>query len=339
MKNTNRILVILLQFLMLAIAASGTSHAADEPAASPPPAVGGAAAAPAEAAKAPPKDLVLRGDAKCTRCHDESDNSPVLAIGKTRHGVMADKRTPTCTSCHGDSDAHINKPEGVKDRPKVDRAFGKSSTTSIETRNQACLTCHQGGKRIHWSMSAHATNDVACTSCHDVHVGKDAVRSKATQSEVCFACHKEQRAQINRPSRHPIKEGKVACSDCHNPHGSAGEKMLVRDNVNDTCYQCHMEKRGPFVRTHQPVQENCAICHNPHGTTNPNLLKVRAPFLCQSCHEPTTHHSTVPDDTSVGGGNPGVPQAVIMARGCANCHTNIHGSNNAADGSGRGFRR
>jgi predicted CXXCH cytochrome family protein len=58
--------------------------------------------------------------------------------------------------------------------------------------------------------------------------------------------------------------------------------MLVRDSINDTCYTCHMEKRGPFVRTHQPVQENCAICHNPHGSVHDNLLKVRAPFLCQS---------------------------------------------------------
>ena len=31
------------------------------------------------------KDLVLRGDAKCTRCHDAGDDFPVLAIGQTRH--------------------------------------------------------------------------------------------------------------------------------------------------------------------------------------------------------------------------------------------------------------
>jgi DmsE family decaheme c-type cytochrome len=336
MKNMKRVLVIVLHSLVLAIAAAGATQAAEEPAASPAPGAESATPtpAPAEMAKAPPKDMVLRGDAKCTRCHDESDNAPVLAIGKTRHGVMADKRTPTCTSCHGDSEAHINVPQGVKERPKVDREFDKDSKTPIEARNGACLTCHQGGKRIHWSMSAHATNDVACTSCHNVHVGRDAVRSKTTQSETCFTCHKEQRAQIHRMSRHPIPEGKVSCSDCHNPHGSAGEKSLVRDNVNDTCYQCHMEKRGPFVRTHQPVQENCSICHNPHGSTQPNLLKVRAPFLCQECHEPTSHRGNLgnPAGTSTG--------ANLMARGCLNCHTNIHGTNNPRDiGNERTFRR
>jgi len=280
------------------------------------------------------QDIVLKGDAKCTRCHDEGDDYPVLAIGKTRHGVTADERTPTCTSCHGDSQAHIDNPSGGTERPKVDRAFGKRSTTPVLERNQACQTCHQGGPRIHWAMGAHARNDLACSSCHRIHTAHDAVRDKRTQADVCFTCHKEQRVQIRRPSRHPILEGKVACSDCHNPHGGAGEKMLVRDNVNDTCYQCHAEKRGPFVRTHQPVQESCVNCHNPHGSVNDNLLVMRPPFLCQQCHEPTSHRGNFPSLT--GGGT----QANLAARGCVNCHTNIHGSNNPANISNeRTFRR
>src|SRR4051794_6195361 len=56
----------------------------------------------AYAGDAPPtrvrQDLVLNGDAQCTRCHDEGDDYPVLAIGATRHGTRADSRTPTCTS-------------------------------------------------------------------------------------------------------------------------------------------------------------------------------------------------------------------------------------------------
>lgn len=293
------------------------------------------------AAQQPRKDMVLTGDAQCTRCHNEGDEFPVLAIGKTKHGTVADGRTPTCTSCHGESNLHVNRPADAKERPKPDRTFGKTSKTPMDERSGACLTCHQGTTRMHWQLSAHAGNEVSCTSCHQVHTQHDRVRDRVTQTEVCFTCHKEQRAQLRRPSRHPIAEGKVACSDCHNPHGGVGPKMLVRDSVNDTCYSCHMEKRGPFVRTHEPVQEDCSICHNPHGTTNPSLLKVRPPFLCQSCHEPDSHHSTIPNN-----GRATLPpgastnQAVIMARGCVNCHTNIHGSNNPTDGGGgRGFRR
>jgi DmsE family decaheme c-type cytochrome len=328
MKQLNHVLVVLAAF---ALALGAGTAFAQKPA--------------AEEAKAGKRgDLVLKGDAKCTRCHDEEEAYPVLSIGKTKHGTRADQRTPSCTSCHGESDNHINKPADAKVRPAPDRSFGKNSKTPMEERSAACLTCHQGGKRIHWSRSSHAASEVACSSCHQVHTAHDAARDKVTQTEVCFTCHKEQRAQLRRPSRHPILEGKVACSDCHNPHGTAGPKQLVRDNVNDTCFQCHMEKRGPFVRSHEPVQEDCSICHNPHGTTNPNLLKLRPPFLCQTCHEPDSHHSQPPQGGRVVPGvqNPATAQAVIMARGCVNCHTQIHGSNNAADplpSAGRGFRR
>jgi DmsE family decaheme c-type cytochrome len=298
-------------------------------------ALGIAIAASATAAeKAPRKDMVLRGDANCTRCHDETEEYPVLSIGKTKHGTIADKRTPTCTSCHGESDTHANKPADAKERPKPQRVFSKKGGTPPEAQNEACLTCHKGGKRMHWEMSLHASRDTTCTSCHQVHTGHDKVRDKQQQAQVCFSCHKEKRAEINRPSRHPIPEGKVTCSDCHNPHGSAGPKNLVRDNVNDTCYSCHMEKRGPFVRTHQPVQEDCSICHNPHGTTTPNLLKSRPPFLCQQCHEPTSHRGNIASLTGTSTG------ANTVARGCLNCHTQIHGTNNPANISNeRTFRR
>ena len=65
------------------------------------------------------KDLVLRGDAQCTRCHDESDAFPVLAIGQTRHGVKADGRTPSCTSCHGESDRRAGSGRAGKGLPDV----------------------------------------------------------------------------------------------------------------------------------------------------------------------------------------------------------------------------
>lgn len=285
--------------------------------------------------QAPRKDMVLTGDAKCTRCHDQSEEVPVLSIARTKHGTVADHRTPTCTSCHGESKDHWDKPPDVKERPKPDRVFKRGSVvTPPEVQNAACLTCHEGGKRMHWSQSLHASRDTTCTSCHDIHTEFDKVRDKLAQSQVCFTCHKDKRVQILRPSRHPIPEGKVACSDCHNPHGSAGPGNMVRDTVNDTCYTCHMEKRGPFVRTHQPVQEDCSICHNPHGTTTPNLLKTRPPFLCQQCHEPTSHRGGIPSLTGTSTG------ANTAARGCLNCHTQIHGTNNPANISNeRTFRR
>ncbi|HXZ49835.1 MAG TPA: DmsE family decaheme c-type cytochrome [Usitatibacter sp.] len=300
------------------------------------------AAAPASAADPPAgagaqKDLVLRGDAKCTRCHDENDDYPVLAIGKTPHGTVADARTPTCTSCHGSSDAHVESKGATL--PDV-RFRGKHKSPS-QAENGQCLNCHSSdASRTHWAGSMHEERGLACASCHQIHNAHDAVRDKRTQPEVCFTCHKEQRTKIDKPSHHPIPEGKMACSDCHNPHGSTGPKLLKRDSVNDTCYTCHMEKRGPFVHNHEPVSDDCTICHEPHGTTAENMLKARPPFLCHQCHTP--HGAQVGQivgqgqTQSFGGGSPLLSPTTsgksglnyFMARGCTNCHTEVHGTNN-----------
>jgi DmsE family decaheme c-type cytochrome len=319
----------------------------------------GATMAAQAAEKKEYQDLVQKDDKVCTRCHDETEAYPVLEIGKTKHGTRADGRTPTCITCHGESKTHADKPEDAKERPKPDRSFtgqllsvpsedrvdryfglsGKRTATPVEERNGVCLGCHQGGKRIHWQMSAHDARGVACTSCHQIHAAHDKARDRHTQSEVCFTCHKDVRVQITKPSRHPIQEGKMACSDCHNPHGTAGFKMLKRDTVNDTCFQCHMEKRGPFLWNHQPVTEDCSLCHNPHGTTNDSMLKMRAPFLCQQCHEGTSHRGNIPS-TRFGDPADEVGIGIALARGCVNCHTNIHGGSNPANNAAsRTFRR
>ena len=91
-------------------------------------------------------------------------------------------------------------------------------------------------------------------------------------------------------SHHPIKEGKMVCSDCHDAHGQPKATSRPR-RVNLLCYKCHAEKQGPFAYEHPPVTENCAICHEPHGTVANNLLRQPTTFLCLRCH---TGHRTAP---------------------------------------------
>ncbi|MBM3951390.1 MAG: DmsE family decaheme c-type cytochrome [Rhodospirillales bacterium] len=322
--DSAKILLSALAFFLL----TGSAHAQSYSAPSAPSSATTLAQAQAATTRAPRPDLVLKGDAVCTRCHDEAEAYPVLSIGRTKHGTKADNRTPTCTSCHGESPTHVNKPADVAARPPVDRSFGKKSKTPADVQSAACLTCHEGKTRMFWHEGTHAARDVTCTSCHQVHTGHDKVRDKKEQAQVCFDCHKDKRMEVSKPSRHPILEGKVTCSDCHNPHGSPGPSMVVRGTVNDTCFQCHAEKRGPFIWNHQPVTENCGHCHNPHGTNVASMLKWRAPFLCQQCHEPTSHRADSPTLTfSTGTG------AMALGRSCVNCHTNIHGGNNPQGGA------
>ena len=276
--------------------------------------------------------------AKCVECHDEDD---LPNWSKSAHAVATDKRAPTCVSCHGPSPTHIDKPPGA--RPKPDRVFSKNGGAQPADRSDACLSCHdKDAKRMLWPGSQHSEANVACTSCHRIHVNEDKVRTRFGEAAVCYTCHKEQRVQVSKPSHHPIPEGKMKCSDCHNVHGSIGPKLAKRDSTNDTCFTCHAEKRGPFVHQHEPVVEDCANCHNPHGSTVPAMLTTRPPVLCQQCHTPH-----VAGEVGALGGQPGVftpagsqgpavtgtssGKNVVnlwQGRSCMNCHTQVHGSNN-----------
>jgi cytochrome c553 len=54
--------------------------------------------APTTVEKAPAKSPAqeLDRDSVCTRCHDENESKPILAIYQTAHGNKADSRTPSC---------------------------------------------------------------------------------------------------------------------------------------------------------------------------------------------------------------------------------------------------
>lgn len=271
-------------------------------------------------------------DKMCTACHNESWRTPVLSIYQTKHGVSGDSRTPACQSCHGASEGHLKQGPGTS--PDVVFKKGPFAASDDRVRSGQCLTCHKGTTRTRWDGSQHPNNQVACNDCHKVHAPADKVLAKKTQTEVCFSCHKEQRAASLKISTHPIQQGKVVCSDCHNPHGSQGPNMVKKNTIPETCWQCHAEKRGPFLFEHQPVVENCAYCHAPHGSNISPMMISRSPFLCQSCHDGTHASGSAIAGAAAGnqGGFVGNPSANTTGRGCINCHAQIHGSNSPSGG-------
>ena len=126
-------------------------------------------------------------------------------------------------------------------------------------------------------------------------------------------------AQMFRNAHMPVREGKMACGSCHNPHGTIADNLITDHTANDNCYRCHAEKRGPFLWEHAPVYENCMSCHDPHGTTRGSMLRASIPRLCQDCH--TSGHpasARTPDDR------------FVIGSSCLQCHQNVHGSNHPA---------
>jgi DmsE family decaheme c-type cytochrome len=264
------------------------------------------------------------GSEACVKCHRDQ----VATFGQTLHGEIflkhprGDQEKLGCEACHGPGSKHAKTKETDGGAPGDIIAFGKDSPRPVEERNAICLSCHERADRTYWKGSAHETQGLACTSCHQL-MEKVSVKNqmvKSTEVEVCFQCHKDRMAQFDRPVHHPLREGDMTCSSCHNPHGSATDSLLRGASINETCYKCHADKRGPFLWEHEPVRESCLNCHEPHGTVNEYLLKVQRPRLCQLCHEGGPGH-----------GNPGNPMVVqALNRSCQNCHTKVHGSNSPA---------
>jgi len=258
--------------------------------------------------------------APCLMCHKDSADEPVHAIFKTPHGQLAGGGADGCVSCHGESKSHSRGP--TKNAP--DKSFGPRWAMPAESANGVCLECHTKDEQMFWLGSMHDQEEVACTDCHNSHASRDPMLDDTAQLDKCVSCHTRQQSKLRLPSRHPILEGKTACTDCHNPHGSGTDAALKQPTLNDNCYSCHAEKRGPFLWEHAPVAEDCSNCHDPHGSVHGELLTARGPFLCQQCHSAAFHPSQVYDGGSTG--NSATNQNVL-GKNCLNCHSQVHGSN------------
>ncbi|KHT63267.1 cystathionine beta-synthase [Photobacterium gaetbulicola] len=259
------------------------------------------------------------GTETCLRCHDKDSEIPATGIFDNVHGRLGVSHGPMsdrqCEACHGPLGNHHRNPRGDNVRePMI--TFGDDSPVPASKQNSVCLSCHQGSAQRNWHSSVHAFEDVSCSSCHKLHQAEDPMFNQATQVETCTGCHSQVKAQLHKRSSHPIRDGVMSCSSCHEPHQSVNEASLKQVDINENCYQCHAEKRGPFLWEHEPVSEDCSYCHNPHGSINSAMLDKRMPQLCQDCHR--VPHAQVD-----------IPEGDLRVRGgsCMNCHSQVHGTN------------
>jgi DmsE family decaheme c-type cytochrome len=286
-----------------------TAPAAPQPKAAPAP-----AATPAKVKGGAPVEATFVGEKVCVTCHAghaESFSKTLMGrIGKNQPGKFA------CENCHGAGSLHV-KAGGGRGVGGIISFRAEDLSRSVKEYNAICLGCHERGDRTYWSGSTHEVRNVACTNCHTImrSVSQKFQLKTVYEPETCFQCHKDRRAQMARSSHMPLREGKMVCSDCHQPHGTANEALLRTATINDTCYKCHAEKRGPFLFEHTPVRENCLNCHDAHGSINEFLLKVSRPRLCTECHGFGHSPSAGPNSYQ------------IMGRACNNCHTQVHGTN------------
>jgi predicted CXXCH cytochrome family protein len=146
-----------------------------------------------------------------------------------------------------------------------------------------------------------------CSSCHE---------------DVSHSFHDATHSKLIASGSNAIEMG---CESCHGPASlhvkAGGSKDTILLPTAETCFQCHLDKRGEFsLPNSHPVMSgkmSCSDCHNPHAgdsvaqgdTTRMESLNS----TCLQCH------------TSQGG--PYVFEHEASREGCIVCH-NPHGSIN-----------
>lgn len=314
-----------------------------------------AAAQPATATSKKPKNFPLNlfaqakpddyiDEAMCASCHADAH----AAFQPSPHNpYVRDPHTPKdkqgCQSCHGPGGphvAHLEQPEEIRD---YILSYTKSTPLQSAT---GCLRCHNDTMTmVHWRRTGHAAGGVSCADCHSIHqdpqhrkpfetarktakgaripifIAAPPPRKllKTDEATLCTSCHPKEGNEFRHNFHHPVPEGRLVCSDCHEIHPRrAAEKQTAAHTrlrpAKEMCVTCHAETAGPFVFEHDPVVgltgEGCMECHRPHGSQNPKMLTTFSRGVCNQCHtEKANNH--------------------FPGRSCwqAGCHVAVHGSN------------
>jgi predicted CXXCH cytochrome family protein len=288
------------------------------------------------------------GEQACAACHSEKSAQFAYNVHARLKDFELRGHASKCEACHGPGAKHVEASGDVK---FIGGFKGKEAVESA----RACLGCHAQDKAADWQGGEHAMAGLTCSNCHVIHQSRrvipptanallgispgkpNAPPSRASlvkpEAELCYDCHREKRAQMNYTSHHPVREGRMRCSSCHDVHGSEPGLLASTEGQNTLCTKCHPSKQGPFLFEHAAVEEGCNTCHEPHGAVAANLLKQNEPFLCLQCHEAHFHIGRSGATSAVrlptgGSSNPfgesGWRKAFTTK--CTQCHSAIHGS-------------
>ncbi len=152
--------------------------------------------------------------------------------------------------------------------------------------------------------------------------GKDNIINPHKNPSICFSCHLDKKLEFRLPYHHPVLEGRMSCTDCHSAHGEEVKpwSATTLNDVNQACFKCHKDQRGPFVWEHEALREGCTTCHKVHGSIHEKMLVARDNNLCLRCHTQVNF----PTVGLQSGHSTRMTQGTCFSAGC---HTAPHGSN------------
>lgn len=184
------------------------------------------------------------------------------------------------------------------------------------------------GAAVLWAVAV-----ISCTTVSRVVVAPpDVAGATYVGSEDCAMCHDQIVSKFANAThaRLHVEGGnaqEIGCEACHGPgsvhvQNGGGLFNIVNPERNpETCFQCHLDKRGEFSLTNShPVMSgdmSCSDCHDPHEGKATNGGGAQLATINDSC---VKCHATQ--------GGPFVFEHEASREGCTVCHS-PHGSVNS----------
>lgn len=277
--------------------------------------------------------------------------------------------------------AFAQKQPAAAESSVVSGQAAAQTDTGTLTGIDVCLHCHrsaveQVSKTVHadtsqWRGAAEIAKTSTGTNCDGCHGSSKAHAdaeleaerastknpeakklifdfvSKTTTPEMintrCLTCHASGPNHLNSANSFH-RQNDVSCTNCHSPHHSTKEKLLIKAQP-DLCYTCHLQQKSQFnMPFRHRVNEGliqCTDCHNQHGTggvweSDHLVRQVRTTasgdFICFKCHEDKQgpfvfEHAVVKTDGCAachiphGGANPHMLKYSNVGLLCLSCHT------------------
>jgi predicted CXXCH cytochrome family protein len=257
--------------------------------------------------------LGRRGEIICQTCHKVHQNKtgqPALLIAK-------DKKSDFCLNCHPD------KQPVAESRHNLQLSGPDQKNLAGRTVAQAgvCSACHLPHQPARDLPAAGNFTTRLCISCHSR--GQIAEKTSLTGTQHPLGVRPANKAALPlfNDLGLPDQNGKIRCTTCHDPHGSATgsgtrqtlpnhqpRQSFLRQPQPAICRECHADKYyianskhdlgqtapdSQNIKKHTPAQAGlCGSCHLVHNAL-PSFLWARKTTLgretdvrnlCLDCH-------------------------------------------------------
>lgn len=221
----------------------------------------------------------------CLSCHDGT-----VALGALRSGSVA---------MTGTSSGRIEGASNLTTNLRDDHPFSFSYATASAADRWLRATPA--------APAVLENSQMQCSSCHEPHVtSTNFLRATWVGGTLCLDCHASPGwgSSSHATSTKPFSGSTVAqtaCASCHGVHAARHPvRLLVRDSIETTCYQCHgtastiaadiqteigrayAHKVNAYEAQHEPVISDppvegspvtskhveCLDCHDGHGASS-----------------------------------------------------------------------